>query len=463
MSMLSGLSLKARLLAGSLVWITVTLVATGFVLTSLFRAHVERRFDAELATHLDQLLATLQPGEKGALVLAHPMTDPRFERPYSALYWQVDGPDGVTLRSRSLWDQTLALPKDSPADGEMHRHLVPGPDGQRLVALEREVSLPGAQGTVRAAVAGDLDVVDKATAEFVRTTTFTLGALALGLMVAIVVQAASTLRPLGRLQASLAAVRLGQAARLAGQFPAEVQPLVDDLNGLLAHNAEVLERARTEAGNLAHQLKTPLAIIANAAGALPAGDPAVTVLEQTRLMGRRIDYALTRARAAASGRILGATTRAGPHLERVASAMRTLYAGRGVQIRLADYSRSAAQIEPQDLEEILGNLLDNACKWAGTRVSVSADEDVRSVRIVVEDDGPGLPEAERQRVFERGHKLDEAAPGAGLGLSIVRDITAAYDGDIRLESSDLGGLRAILSLPRAAALTRNSAAASARG
>lgn len=202
----------------------MTLLATGFVLVSLFRSHVERRFDAELATHLDQLLAVLQPGENRTVALTRPLTEPKFERPYSALYWQVEGPDGTLLRSRSLWDQTLVLPKDSPADGEMHRHIVPGPDGQRLVAVERKVSLPGQPDMIRAAIAGDLNVVSRATGEFVRTTTLALGILAVGLVLAIVVQAVSTLRPLTRLQASLAAARLGRAASLAGQFPSEVQP-----------------------------------------------------------------------------------------------------------------------------------------------------------------------------------------------------------------------------------------------
>ncbi len=424
-------------------------MVTGFILTSLFHSHVERRFDAELTTHLDQLLASLQADADGRFSLSRPMTDPRFERPYSALYWQVDGPGGTMLRSRSLWDQTLPLPTDSPADAELHRHLIAGPNGQHLVAVERKVNLPGARGVVRAAVAGDLDVVDTATADFINTTIMTLGALALGLMLAVIAQAVSTLRPLGRLQASLEAVRLGRAARLVGRFPAEVQPLVDDLNGLLAHNAQVLGRARTEAGNLAHQLKTPLAVIANAAGALPAGDPATTVVEQASLMARRIDYALARARAAASGKVLGATTVIGPQLGRLASAMRTLHAGHGIQISLHDCGQAVAQVEPQDFDEMVGNLLDNACKWARSRVSVAAEEDARWIRIVVEDDGPGLPEAERQLVFERGRKLDETAPGTGLGLSIVQDIASAYEGSIRLEAAEPHGLRAVLCLPRA--------------
>ncbi|MBB6251096.1 ATP-binding protein [Nitrospirillum iridis] len=447
MTPLSRLSLKTQLLTGSILWISMALLVTGFVLASLFRSHIERRFDAELSTHLDQLLAGLQLQDKGGFALGRPMTDPRFDRPYSALYWQVDGPGGSLLQSRSLWDWTLALPKDSPADGELHRHVLPGPNGQRLVAVERSVTFPGRREPVRAAVAGDLGVVERATSEFVRISALALGTLAIGLMLAAVFLVLATLHPLGRLHRALALVRQGQASRLEGHYPSEVQPLVNDLNGLLAHNAGLLGRARTEAGNLAHQIKTPLAIIANAARAMPPGGQASTLLEQIGLMGRRIDYALTRARAAASSMVLGAATPVEPSLTRMSAAMRTLYGPHDVEISVSCPNHVVVQMEPQDFEEVIGNLLDNACKWARTQVDVTVGEDALAVRIVIEDDGPGLAAAHYARAFERGLKLDETTPGAGLGLSIVRDIVDAYRGDVRLETSALGGLRVALRLP----------------
>ena len=447
MRFLGGLSLKARLLIGSTVWILCSLLATGLVLTSLFRGHVEQRFDAELSTHLEQLLAGLQRNDNGGFTLKRPMTDPRFDKPYSMLYWQVDGPHGALLRSRSLWDQALPLPQDTPADGELHRHIIAGPLGQRLVAVERKVSIPGEASVIRAAVADDLDVIEHPTQEFARTAALSLATLAVGLMLAIAAQILSTLRPLRRLQDALRAVRSGQLSQVPGQFPAEVQPLVDDLNRLLHHNAEVLERARTEAGNLAHQLKTPLAVIMNetyATGAVRSG----VVLDQVRLMARQIDYALTRARAAASGKTLGATTPVDSSLEKLATAMRTLYAQRGIEIRVDAYP-ATVQVEPQDFDELVGNLLDNACKWARSRVAVSASIESDCLILAIEDDGPGLPEEERSAVFERGRKLDDGKPGAGLGLSIVRDLADAYGGSVRLDTARLGGLRAQLSLPLA--------------
>ena len=427
------------------------------MLTALFSRHVERRFDAELATHLDQLLANLQ--ETGGTVrLMRPMTDPRFQRPYSALYWQVDLPDGSALRSRSLWDTRLALPNDAPADGAMHRHLVAGPDGQHLVAVERKVSLPGRSDIIRVAVAGDLVVVHAATSEFVRTAAIALGTLALGLVLSMVVLVLGTLHPLTRLQRALAAVRLGRAQQLAGDFPAEVQPLVNDLNLLLRHDAAVLARARTEAGNLAHELKTPLAIIANAM----SGANAATVQEQIVRMRRRIDYALTRARAAAAGNVLGATTVTGPRLQQLAQAMRTLYGSCGLTIELIGENDAPVQVDARDFDEIVGNLLDNACKWARSRVRLTASRHGGMLRLAIEDDGPGLPQAERALVFERGRKLDEATPGSGLGLSIVRDLLEAYAGSVRLEDTPLGGLRAVVLLPLAQASVTGRQARNAR-
>jgi len=444
-------SLRARLLAGLFAWILATLLATGFVLQALFQAEVERRFDAELATHLDQLLAGLRPDAEGRLALSRPMADPRFDLPYSALYWQVDGPAGASLRSRSLWDGTLPLRADEPQDGELHRHVLPGPLGQHLVALERRVTLPGSEGVVRAAVAGDLGEVEAATSQFTRISALFLGTLALSLGVAAFVLVHGTVRPLGRLQRSLASVRLGRAPRVEGVYPTEIQPLVDDLNGLLAHNATILDRARTEAGNLAHQLKTPLAIVANAARTLPQDERSATILEQADLLGRRIDHALTKARAATTGALLGATTTAGPQLHRLANAMRTLHGPNDIEVELHDRSSRAVQIEPRDFDELVGNLLDNACKWARTQVTLTTTEDAGTLRIVVEDDGPGLPASRRAEVFERGRKLDERAAGAGLGLAIVQDLVSAYGGRILLDDSPLGGLRASLVLPLAGA------------
>jgi signal transduction histidine kinase len=450
----AGLSLRRRLLAGALVWITGSLLVAGLLLAALFRDAVERRFEAELTTHLEQLLAGLQQMQDGSFSLARPMTDPRFEQPYSALYWQVEA-QGALLRSRSLWDATLDLPHDPPAEGIVRRQALIGPRAQHLLAVERTVHLGAGAAAVRAAVAGDRGIVEAATSEFVRVAAVTLGILAAGLVAAVVAQVLSMLGPLNRLHDALAAVRLGRAPRVVGRFPVEIQPLVDDLNGVLRHNASLLQSARSQADNLAHQLKTPLAVIANTAQGQVAGDSASTVLEQVALMKRRIDYALSRARAASVGRVQGLSTPIAPRIDNLVHAMRTLYGPRGIEIRTsiapAAIRGDAVNMEAQDVDEVIGNLLDNACKWASTKVTVRIGGEAGRVRVIIEDDGPGLPEAERARVFERGIRLDESIPGTGLGLSIVRDILDAYGGGIELIDRPSGGLCATVKLPRALA------------
>lgn len=441
-------SLHTRLLVGSLVWIVAALLATGLVLTELFREHVQRQFDLQLAGHLDQLLAVIKTDAASGVMVAQALSDPRFRRPYSGLYWQIDGPDGPLLRSRSLWDAALTLPRDYPADGDLHRHRIEGPEGQNLVAVERTVQLAGSGRPMHAIVAADVHGIEEVTGHFTRILIIALLTLALGLAAAAAMQVRGGLAPLRRLRQALGAVRRGQAARLEGRYPREIQPLVDDLNALIEHDAAVVARARTQAGDLAHSLKTPLSILTNAAEA-PASDggAAAAIRQQAALMRRRIDYHLARARTAGSMDILGATCAVTSRLEALRKAMSLLHADKPIAIAVAAEPGLTAAVEAQDFDEMLGNLLDNACKWAASRILVSARQGEDGIVIAVEDDGPGLPPSELETVFERGCRLDEAMPGSGLGLAIVRDLAMAYAGSIRLDPSPLGGLRCRLHLP----------------
>jgi signal transduction histidine kinase len=447
-------SLRFRLLAGAVLWIAAALLIGGVVLSGLFRDHVERQLEARLLTHLDQLAATLQTPPDSGLSLARPLSDPRFRKPYSGLYWQVNGAkDGVTggavLRSRSLWDIALALPPDSLPQGEVHRHPLIGPAGQALIAVERTVSLPDAPGRLRLIIATDAREVEEVVAAFTRTLALSLGVLALGLMAAAVAQVFIGLRPLHEVRAALAAVREGRAKRLDGPFPTEIQPLVDDLNALLDHAAELIERARRQAGNLAHGLKTPLAILSNEAAELAAKRPeaADRIRRQAALMGRRIDTHLARARAAAAAEIPGSHCPLSPCAERLRRAMERLHGARDLRIVVAIPPDHRFRGECQDLEEMLGNLMDNACKWAKTRVELRSRRDDDRLIVAVDDDGPGLSPEEREAAFARGRRLDEAVPGSGLGLGIVRELAELYGGEARLEDSPLGGVRAVLKLP----------------
>src|SRR5262249_48180656 len=242
-------SLRLRLLVGAVIWISLALGAAGTLLAALFRAHVERRLDAELTVQVEQIAAALERGSAGQLVLTHQPTDPRFRKPYSGFYWQVDGAEGPIFRSRSLWDVALKLPRESAPDGRPHRHRMGGPEGQRLIALERTVTLPDVPGAFRVASATDEIELTTAVAAFTRTLVLSLGVLAFALFAAAAIQVRVGLRPLHPLRTGVAAIREGRVKRLAGSFPTETQPLVEDLNALLQRNEQIVARGRIQAGN----------------------------------------------------------------------------------------------------------------------------------------------------------------------------------------------------------------------
>ena len=454
-------SLRLRLLLGTLGWIAVSIVVAGLALGGLFRQHVALQFHSELNTHLDQLVAHLIVDDKGQPALSAAQSDPRFAKPFSGLYWQVDGLDpssgkGVgLLRSRSLWDDVLRLPADSPGNGEVHQHRVAGPGETMLGVVERVVRIEAAAGqparSFRLVVAADEQQMSAPVERFSGLLWLALGLLGLGLGLAAVVQVRVGLAPLKRLHGTLAAVRGGRAQKLEGRFPTEVEPLVDEFNTVLAQNAEVVERARTQAGNLAHALKTPLAVIANAVGG-DRGELAQRIGAQVELARTQIDYHLSRSRVAASLRVPGARTMVAAVLDGLLRVMQRIHAERNVEL-VVDPGAVAAVFrgEEQDLQEILGNLLDNACKWAARRVLVSIAVLDDELLITLDDDGPGIAAGERERVLHRGERADEQVPGSGLGLAIVVDLARLYGGRVELAASPLGGLRVRLSLPAVAA------------
>ncbi|MDH4416295.1 MAG: sensor histidine kinase [Acidovorax sp.] len=457
-------SLRFRLLAVTVAGVAVAVVLAGLVLSGLFREHVQRQFEAALLQQLDQVTARLEFDAQGQpVVAAQALSDPRWLKPYSGLYWQVDAmaPDGHgrtgVLRSRSLWDTSLALQVDALADGAVHVHEVAGPQGAPLLVLERTVRAEGADAARwRLIVAADLQATQAATAQFTRLLALSLAALLVLLAAAAWAQVAVGLKPLRVLQRGLQDVQQARTTQLQGTFPAEVQPLVDDFNGVLARNAEVLERARTQAGNLAHALKTPLSVLENAARAPdPADGPALAALvrEQVQVARRHIDWHLARSRVAASAHLPGQRTALEPVVGGLVRVMNKVHVGQDVDITVAlpDTPLFFAG-EAQDLQEMLGNLLDNACKWARSSVRLNAQalggQPPRLV-VYVEDDGLGISAAQRAQALERGVRLDETVPGSGLGLAIVQDLATMYGGRLDLEPSGLGGVRAALALPAA--------------
>lgn len=468
-------SLRVRLLAVTVAGLAVAVVLAGFVLSGLFREHVQRQFEAALLQQLDQVTARLEFDAQGQpVVAAQALSDPRWLKPYSGLYWQVDAmaPDGRSrvgaLRSRSLWDTSLALQADALTDGAVHVHEVVGPQGAPLLVLERTVRAEGVDAARwRLIVAADLQATQAATAQFTRVLGLSLLVLLVLLTAAAWAQVAVGLKPLQALQRGLQDVQQARTTRLQGAFPAEVQPLVDDFNAVLARNAEVVERARTQAGNLAHALKTPLAALENAAHApAPPAFPASSdsgaaladlVRDQVQVARRHIDWHLARSRAAATAHLPGQRTDLAPVAAGLVRVMNKVHAERGVEIAVVLPETPLFFVgEAQDLQEMLGNLLDNACKWARSTVGLAAQGPMEradglppQLVITVEDDGPGIGAAQRALALGRGVRLDETVPGTGLGLAIVQDLAALYAGSLDLQSSELGGLRAALTLPAA--------------
>jgi signal transduction histidine kinase len=442
-------SLAFRLVIGAALWITIAVVAGGIMLSAVFRSYAERAFDAQLSVLLDALVTASTVDANGGIHITRGPTDPRFDQPYSGWYWEIMDDHGALVRSRSLWDQVLSPDLRLLGAGRFQQLI--GEDKQiRLVS--RDVTLPGSEATYHYVVSGDRSEIEREIRSFNVTLAWSLGALALGLIIAVLIQVRYGLLPLRRVRAALADVSLGRSDRLGSDYPAEVKPLVEEINLLLDNNAAVVARARTHVGNLAHSLKTPLSVLTNAAADPKEEGPlAEAVRRQVATMRRQVDHYLVRARTAATGAVLGARSEVLPVVDDLARTLMRIHAGRGIAIDVTGPGGLYFRGERQDLEEMLGNLIDNACKWAASKVRVAVASQSGHIVVTVDDDGPGLTLEEREAAFRRGKRLDEAVPGSGLGLSIVKDVAELYGGEVALADSDLGGLRAVLKIPAAEA------------
>jgi signal transduction histidine kinase len=455
-------SLALRLFVSATVVTVFILLVTGIVLSSLYRDSAERSFDRRLGVYLKTLVADVAAPEEGEK-FSQSLGEPLFELPLSGWYWQVtrlSAPKPETRSSRSLWDAGLPnleeLNVPTAADGTRKRY-VPGPEDQRLRLVERTVDL-GEEGRYRIAVAGDALEIEDETQAFDRAIAITFGVLAIVLLLTTMFQVRFGLAPLKRISESLAAIRSGSAERLQGRFPEEIAPLARETNALLEANREIVERARTHVGNLAHALKTPLSVILNEANARGDDPLATKVREQADVMRDQVQRHLERARIAARATVVGTVTEVEPVVTALARLMEKIHRDRGIAIDIEAPRETRFLGERQDLEEMVGNLVDNACKWAQSRVAVEvlparaeSSEAGHTLRVVVDDDGPGLTASERERIgtVRRGQRLDETKPGSGLGLSIVTDLAALYGGALTLGTAPIGGLRAELVLPAA--------------
>jgi signal transduction histidine kinase len=438
-------SLTRRMIGISVIWIVLLLGLGGYTLDRVLASAITRSFDAQLEYVLTAMIASAEIGQEGEVLFNRPLADQRFLEPYSGLYYQISGGSLEPFPSRSLWDRRLDVGPPLPPGGEVRLYDSDEFPMEKLRIIEREVRLPGSAVRWRFQVAQGSDVIDEQIGVLRRTMVRSFGILGLGLIVLATLQAIYGLWPLRRVRRAIAAIRSGQKARIEERLPVEIAPLAEELNALIQHNETQAEEARRHAGNLAHALKTPLTVITNAATAR-SPDLIETVCREATTMRRQVDHHLARARAVGRRSSAHARTPVWTSLEAVERAVSRLHAK--VTIDLAGDKEAVVRVERQDLDEMLGNLIENAAKYGGGRVFVTVRRTPDCVEIEVEDDGRGIPSEERASIFDRGARLDTGKPGTGLGLAIVRDVAIIYGGSIRLEESeDLGGLLARLKLP----------------
>jgi signal transduction histidine kinase len=448
-------SLAFRLFLWAAGLTVVILIVTGVALSSLYRHAVERAFDRRLDVYLRTLVADVASPEEGNDKFPQSIGEPLFELPLSGWYWQVTrlGTAKPEVHSsRSLWDSNLPrLAQAEDVSGGYRKGYAQGPEEVRLRLVERNIDL-GDDGRYLIAVAGDAAEIDDEMLSFDRTIGAIFTALAVALLLTTVLQVRFGLSPLKRISESLAGIRSGRAERLEGEFPVEIAPLARETNALIDANREIVERARTHVGNLAHALKTPLSVMINEAAARPDDSLGAKIAEQAGIMRDQVARHLERARLAARVKVVGSVTEVAPVVTALTRTMEKIHQQRGIAIDLEAATDVRFRGERQDLEEMVGNLIDNACKWAQLRVSVEvaaarSDGPVGRLRVIVDDDGPGLSPAQRDRVARRGNRFDESKPGSGLGLSIVLELATLYGGSLQLGTAPIGGLRAELALP----------------
>jgi signal transduction histidine kinase len=439
-----SLALRLALAAG--LWVAGGLGAVAWLVTDIAVRQIEAAFDARLSGLLDAAVAAAVTDAEGRVVVARAPAGADFERPFSGAYWQITASDGSLATSRSLWDQTLPA-ATSGHEGVVLRD-VSGPRDEMLRVAERDLLLPGATGTAHVAVALSRTEVEVEIDQLRALLLLTFTLLGLGLLAGVVAMVVAGLAPLRRVSQALAEIRDGRREQLAIEAPSEIAPLVVQLDELIAANRVTVERARSHVGNLAHAVKTPLAVLRNA---LDQDRPDIeTARAEASGLERLVQHHLARARTSALAKA-NAGMSVAPFLiaEEIANALRRIFVDRGVSIVVEGERGAYVRADPQDLTEMLGNLMENACKWAHGKVLVSVVATDSKVLVTIIDDGPGLPKAERDAVIGRGVRLDERKPGSGLGLGIAAELAALHNGKLEISVAPSGGVAATLHLQRA--------------
>ncbi|MEO0440586.1 MAG: HAMP domain-containing sensor histidine kinase [Pseudomonadota bacterium] len=426
-------------------WIVILLLGGGLLLDRVLVSAVTRNFDNQLEYVLTAMIASAEIGPDGEIFLNRPLGDQRFYEPNSGAYWQISGQDKPDFYSRSLWDRRLEPNFDS-SDTDVYITESNQFSDEPLRIVGRTIILPDSDTKWSFQVASAKESLTAQIAEIRAILINSFLLLALGLIGMAALQTLYGLWPLRKIRKAISEMRTGQQRRVNEPMPNEVTPMVEELNQLLEHNEKQAEEARRHAGNLAHALKTPLTVIMNSATA-KADDLADTVIRESGVMRRQVDHHLARARAVGRRGHAHSRARVWPSLQAVERAVGRLY--KHVRIDIDGDKEVAVSVERQDLDEMIGNLVENAAKYGGGSVFITVEAGDDFVDLLIEDDGRGIPEEERQRIFDRGVRLDTGKPGTGLGLAIVRDVAEIYEGTVSLEESeDLGGLLVRLRLPR---------------
>ncbi|USD64173.1 ATP-binding protein [Vibrio sp. SCSIO 43136] len=430
------LSLKNRLLIAASIWVGALILAAGLLIPNLTKNYLEQEMLNQLSLSMDEITANIDVNAKGQLILPYRLSDPRFNRPYSGLYWMAST-DEQMLRSRSLWDQVIKFKRFRRAEG---------PNKEKLLTLTRQIYLPDFNQPVTLVVGVDEDPLEETLHKLTGQLWLILLVLFIGILVLIGVQVSWSLRPLNKMQKELQRLREGRREQFSHNYPKEIQPLITDLNSLLFHYQELLSRARNHAGNLSHALKTPISVLKNEVRELPEStqnklNPPIQDLQ------RHIDYHLGRARMAGSMHILSVSSTPSDCVDALSLAFDKVYAHREILLINELDPGLHVSVEKADLDEMLGNLVENAYKWATSQIrlyQISKTKD--SITLVIEDDGPGIEESLRNQAIKRGVRLDETTPGTGLGLNIVSEMAHSYRGKLSLEAANSGGLKVLLTL-----------------
>nr|WP_321458822.1 ATP-binding protein [uncultured Vibrio sp.] len=435
---LKRLSIKSRLVLAAVVWLTAMILAAGVTIPTQVYNYMVDDTRSQLSVFMDEIAAQLEIDKTGHLSLAAQLSDPRFYRPYSGLYWSASTKTHLE-RSRSLWDKRIEY-KELDKDAY-------GARDEKLITLEKVLYLPDYNGPIHVVVGIDEAPITNTLQTLIGQLWLILGLLFAGVLTVILVQIAWSLSPLTKLQKELAELKSGNKTSLEETYPKEISPLISDLNALLFHYQELLERARNHAGNLSHALKTPLSVLKNEVRTL---DTTVQsrLDEPLNQIQSHIDYHLGRARMAGSMNILSVKANPAQRVDAISMAFDKVYAQRDITLVNELDSELNVAVEKSDLDEMLGNLLENSYKWANQMIRVHSTQDKENIRLIIEDDGPGIPQEQLERVTQRGFRLDEETPGSGLGLNIVSEMAHSYRGQLKLEASKMGGLKATLILQR---------------